>query len=57
MATFGGRDESAEGGTIDMDTMGFLMDMPLRDVLGFQEAALPMSADEIVDGLLKQVYA
>lgn len=42
---------------IGMDLMGFLMDMPLRSVLGFQEHMLPTSPDEIVDGLLKQVRA
>ena len=52
MATFGGVEE--EGG-INMDAMGFLMDMPLRDGLSFQEATLPMSADEIVAGLLGQL--
>lgn len=52
MATFGGVEE--EGG-INLDAMGFLMDMPLRDGLSFQEATLPMSADEIVAGLLGQL--
>jgi hypothetical protein len=54
MATFSGG-EGEEGG-IGMDAMGFLMDMPLRDVLSFQENARPISADEIVDGLLTQVH-
>ncbi len=54
MATFSGGEGEGEG--IGMDAMGFLVDMPLRDVLSFQENALPMSAGEIVDGLLKQVH-
>jgi beta-glucosidase len=41
--------------TIDMDTMSFMMSMPLRDILHFQGAALPMSPEELVDGLLAQV--
>ncbi|MBN1920875.1 MAG: glycoside hydrolase family 3 C-terminal domain-containing protein [Anaerolineae bacterium] len=52
-AMFGGGEE--EGG-IGMDVMGFLLDMPLRDVLEFQGNLLPMSADDIVAGLLKQVF-
>ena len=43
-------------GEIGMDAMGFLMDMPLRDVLSFRENALPMPAGEIVDGLLTQLH-
>ncbi len=52
-ADFGGGDE--QGGVIGMDTLGFMMDMPLLGLLQFQEAALPMPADAIVDGLLAQV--
>lgn len=40
---------------IGMDMMDFLMDMPLRSILGFQESQLPTSPEEIVEGLLKQV--
>lgn len=54
---FGERYETTEEGEIDASVPDFLMDMPLRDILGFQDAALPRSADEIVDGLLKQLYA
>ncbi len=52
-ATFGGGDEDSE---IGMDVMGFLLDMPLRDVLEFQGDQLPASADDIVAGLLQQVF-
>jgi beta-glucosidase len=48
---FGGGE--GEGG--GMDTMGFLMEMPLLGVLHFQEGALPMSPEDLVDGLLAQV--
>jgi beta-glucosidase len=44
-----------EGEATRMDTMGFLMEMPLMGVLHFQESALPMSPEDIVDGLLAQV--
>jgi beta-glucosidase len=46
---FGGGEEAG------MDTMGFLMEMPLPDVLHFQVGALPMPPEEFVDGLLAQV--
>ncbi len=48
---FGG----GEGEGAGMDTMGFLMEMPLLGVLHFQEAALPMTPEDLVDGLLAQV--
>jgi beta-glucosidase len=38
------------------DAMGYLMNMPLRDVLDFPGVTLSASADEIVDGLLAQIY-
>jgi beta-glucosidase len=49
-----GEDETSEAA--GMDTLGFLMDMPLRDVFHFQVRMLPESPEEIVDGLLAQVY-
>jgi len=52
-AMFGGEGE----GGIGMEVMGFLLDMPLRDVLEFQSQQLPAPTDEIVAGLLQQVYA
>ena len=48
---FGG----SEGEGAGMDTMGFLMEMPLLGVLHFQEAALLMPPEDLVDGLLAQV--
>jgi beta-glucosidase len=52
--TFGDAEEGQE--TIGMDMMGFLMEMPLLSVLSFQESALPMSADEMVDMLLARAH-
>ncbi|PZA07219.1 glycosyl hydrolase [Meiothermus sp. PNK-Is4] len=40
---------------IGMDMMGFILDTPLRSVLGFQESLLPTSAEEIVQALLARV--
>lgn len=54
MATLFGSGES-EGGALGMDSMSWVMDMPLRDLLQFRESALPAPADEIVNGLLGQV--
>jgi beta-glucosidase len=48
-AAFGGGEEAG------MDTLGFLMDMPLLGVLDFQANALPMPPEDLVDGLLAQV--
>lgn len=42
---------------IGMDMSGFLMDMPLLSLLEFQENMLPASPDEILHGLLAQVYS
>jgi beta-glucosidase len=52
-ATFGGGEDgdSASG----MEMMGFMMELPLRDILYFQENARPMPPEETVDGLLAQV--
>jgi len=38
-----------------METAGFMLDMPLLSILEFQESALPVPADDMVDGLLMQV--
>jgi beta-glucosidase len=52
-ATFdAGQDE--EGG-IGMETMNFMMELPLRDIFYFQEASLPMPPEDLVDSLLAQV--
>ncbi len=53
LATFGG---TAAEETLNMDAMGFLLDMPLRDVLEFQASAAAASPEEIVAGLLQQVH-
>ena len=52
-ATFGGG-QDGDGG-IGMETMNFLMELPLRDILYFQEAGLSVLPEDIVDGLLTQV--
>jgi len=40
---------------IGMDMMGMVLDMPLLSVLYFQDAALPATPEDIVNGLLYQV--
>jgi beta-glucosidase len=52
-AAFGGGQDG--GGAVGMDSTGFLMEMPLLDILHFQENALPMPPEDLVDGLLAQV--
>ena len=52
--TFGDAEEGQEH--IGMDTMSFMQEMPLLAILHFQEEALPMGADEMVDMLLGRVY-
>ena len=52
-ATFGGG--QGEDNAIGMETLGFLMELPLRDIFYFQENALPMPPEDLVDGLLAQV--
>lgn len=44
-------------GELGLDPLGFLLDMPLVDMLSFQGDALPASPDQVVDGLLAQVLA
>lgn len=53
-AMFGGGDE---GDGLGMDPTGFMMEMPLLNLLQFQEHSLPMPADAIVDALLQQAHA
>jgi beta-glucosidase len=43
-------------GGIGMDVLEMMVDMPLMNVLMFQQSELPMRADEIVDGLLMQLH-
>lgn len=47
---------AGEDGEIGMDVMDMLADMPLVSVLMFQQSALTMPAEEMVDGLLMQVH-
>jgi beta-glucosidase len=52
-ATFGGG--QGEDNAIGMETLGFLMELPLRDIFYFQENALPTPPEDLVDSLLTQV--
>jgi len=55
---FGGGDERyGNESAIGMDIMDMMNDMPLVSVLAFQQSALPMPAEELVDGLLMQVHS
>jgi beta-glucosidase len=49
-----GNDTGEQG--IGMNIMDMFMDMPLLSVLMFQQSALSIPPDEIVDGLLMQVH-
>jgi beta-glucosidase len=44
-------------GTIGMDIMDMMIDMPVVSVLMFQQSALPMPAEEMVAGMLQQVHS
>lgn len=50
---FGGGD-SGDSSSIGMDPMGFMMDMPLENILHFQQDRLPKPSDEFVADLLAQ---
>ncbi len=55
---FGGGDERyGNESAIGMDIMEMMNDMPLVSVLAFQQSALTMPAEEMVDGLLMQVHS
>ncbi|MGE5222151.1 MAG: glycoside hydrolase family 3 C-terminal domain-containing protein [Omnitrophica WOR_2 bacterium] len=54
MATLFGVGESGNDAT-NMDMLNFMLDMPLLNLFEFQEKALPMPADDLVDSLLAQV--
>jgi beta-glucosidase len=41
---------------IGINVMEMMADMPLVNVLGWQESVLPMSAEDLVDGLLEQAH-
>ncbi len=45
----------AEGGGIGMETMNFLMELPLRDLFYFQELSLSKAPEDLVEDLLAQV--
>jgi hypothetical protein len=47
---------NSDGNGDSMDIMDMLLDMPLVSVLMFQQNALTMPAEEMVDGLLMQVH-
>ncbi|MEJ5311745.1 MAG: glycoside hydrolase family 3 C-terminal domain-containing protein [Anaerolineae bacterium] len=49
----GGETDGSEA--IGIDIMAMLMDMTVMSILYFQEAALPATPEQIVDGLLQQV--
>jgi beta-glucosidase len=51
---FGGGD--GDENTIGMDFMDMMGDMPLLSVLMWQQSALPMHPEDLVDGLLTQVH-
>jgi beta-glucosidase len=53
---FGGGDGGNES-AIGMDIMEMFSDMPLLSVLMFQQDTLPMPADEMVEGFLKQAHS
>ena len=54
---FGGEAERyGNEGTIGMDIMEMMNDMPLVSVLMFQQDALTLPAEELVDELLRQVH-
>jgi beta-glucosidase len=55
---FGGGDERyGNDGAMGMDIMDMMKDMPLVSVLMFQQSALTMPVEEMVEGLLMQVHS
>lgn len=52
-----GNEKVREEGTIGMDIMDMMIDMPVASVLMFQQNALPMPAEEMVAGMLQQVHS
>ena len=53
---FGGNGNGDGESAIGMDIMEMFRDMPLVSVLMFQQGALTMPPEEMVDGLLRQVH-
>ncbi len=52
-ASFGGEERARIG----LDATGFLMDMPLVDLLHFMGGALQISPEEMVDELLAKAHS
>jgi beta-glucosidase len=52
-----GNDKGNHENAIGMDIMDMMIDMPVTSVLLFQQSALPMPAEEIVGGMLRQVHS
>lgn len=50
-------DSGEGGGVIGTDVMDMFNEMPLASVLLFQQDSLTMPAEDIVDGMLKQVHS
>jgi beta-glucosidase len=42
---------------IGMDALGMIMDMPLDSILRFQQDALPMPVEEMVNDLLQKAHS
>lgn len=60
LAAFGGSETAespADDASVGMDMTGFIMEMPLLSLLQFNEANLPVPAEEIVAGLIAQTKA
>jgi beta-glucosidase len=53
----GGNERYGNEGAIGMDIMDTMIDMPLVSVLMWLQSAFPTPAEEMVDGLLKQVHS
>jgi beta-glucosidase len=53
----GGDERYGNEGAIGMDIMEMFNDMPMVSVLMFQQDALPMPAEEMVEGFLMQVHS
>jgi len=54
---FGGGERYGNENAIGMDIMDMMNDMPLVSVLMFQQGALSMPAEEMLEGFLMQVYS
>jgi beta-glucosidase len=52
-----GNEKAGDEGTIGMDIMDMMVDMPVASVLMFQQSSLPKPAEEMVAGMLQQVHS